>query len=318
MLEISIPWVTKYRPRSVDDLVLTGSDKNILKSFVEEPNKLPPSVLFYGPPGTGKTTMTMMIANSCEKSGIKVMEVFGSINNGVDYVRNTIMPACSVKGRKIIKIEEFDRFTKEAQMALRNIMGEDKYHHVSFVLSANELWRIHDAIQSRSVCIKFDSPDKKQCVTRLKTILYNEGIKFDDTAIDKQLERIVELFYPRIRDMISTLQVMSSTGEFIFDINQLSEKDGTLKAVYLVDKLVMTNYFNLKEVVRISNDVKFQSFYDIVHDKYLSAGFVEISIQCRDRLSKLNQSNAPELDFISFFKWLNNHINKINNAEFFY
>lgn len=314
MLEISVPWVTKYRPRNIDDLVLTGSDKNILRNFIEEPSKLPPSVLFYGPPGTGKTTMTMMIANSCEKSNIKVIEVFGSINNGVDYVRNVIVPACNVKGRKIIKIEEFDRFTKEAQMALRNIMGEDKYHHVSFILSANEFWRIHDAIQSRSVCIKFDSPDKDQCITRLRTILFNEGIKVDEALLPKQLERIVELFYPRIRDMISVLQVMSATGDFIFDIQQLAEKDGTLKAVYLVDKLVMAGYFNIKEIIRISNDVKFQSFYDIVHDKYFNIGFVEISLQCRERLSRLNQSNAPELDFISFFKWLNTFINRTNDV----
>jgi DNA polymerase III delta prime subunit len=300
---LEYPWINKYRPRSISDLVLSESDKTILRGFIENPDKIPPSVLFYGPPGTGKTTVNSIIQKACEQKGYKVIEIFGSVTNGIDFVRNTIIPACSTKGRKYIRIEEFDRFTRESQMALRNIMGEDKYSHVSFLLTANELWRIHEAIQSRSVCIKFDAPDKNACVSKLKFILDSENIKYDESNISTYLQRIVDTFYPRIRDMVSLIQVLSNNGEFNYDISSLSAKDETIKSIYMFDKLFSTGVVDMKELVKISSSVKLQSFYEIIHDKYLNAGFVEISIKCREKIATLNQTLSPELEFISFFKW---------------
>lgn len=301
--EVNIPWVNKYRPRKIEDVVMNESDKKLLLSLVEDVSKLPPSLLFFGPPGTGKTTVSSIIHNKATQLGIQVVEVFGSINNGVEYVRNNIMSICAVKGKKIIRIEEFDRFTKEAQMALRNIMGEDKYIHVTFVLSANEIWRIHDAIQSRSICIKFDSPGREECKNKLDSIIKSEKIEYsNEEEKDKVLYKIVDMFYPRIRDMISLLQVSCSSGELFFDLTKIASKDDTIKAIVLFDKLLLTGFLDLKEIVKISSNIKLQSFYEVVHDKALSSGFIEISILCREMLDKLNQSLSPELELIIFFK----------------
>lgn len=46
-----LPWVEKYRPSSLDDLIAHEDIIKILNQLIDN-NKLP-HLLFYGPPGTG-------------------------------------------------------------------------------------------------------------------------------------------------------------------------------------------------------------------------------------------------------------------------
>jgi replication factor C subunit 3/5 len=47
----SLPWVEKYRPADLDDLVSHKDIITTIKRFMDQ-DKLP-HLLFYGPPGTG-------------------------------------------------------------------------------------------------------------------------------------------------------------------------------------------------------------------------------------------------------------------------
>ena len=49
-----IPWVEKYRPTNLENVVLDSTNKTILNNIIK--NNYFPNLLFYGPPGTGKTT----------------------------------------------------------------------------------------------------------------------------------------------------------------------------------------------------------------------------------------------------------------------
>ncbi|EEB90151.1 hypothetical protein MPER_11680 [Moniliophthora perniciosa FA553] len=72
----NLPWVEKYRPVTLDDVVshkeITGTSKlrNSLSKNIKfiiavgkfiEKNRLP-HLLFYGPPGTGKTSTILAVA----------------------------------------------------------------------------------------------------------------------------------------------------------------------------------------------------------------------------------------------------------------
>ncbi len=50
--QASLPWVEKYRPNSLQDLIAHEDIISILDKLIES-NKLP-HLLFYGPPGTGQ------------------------------------------------------------------------------------------------------------------------------------------------------------------------------------------------------------------------------------------------------------------------
>jgi len=298
-----MPWSIKYRPRCIDDLIVSEIDKRTLRSYANDLSKLPPCLLLYGVPGTGKTTVSMMLSEMFREQKIgQIVEIYGSINNTIDYVRSVILPTCSVKGRKLIRIEEFDRFTKDSQMAMRNIIGEDKYYQTSFVLTCNEIWRVHQAIRSRSVEIFFDVPERKQCLARLKVILKSENVSYDVATIDTQLEKLVTFHYPRIRDMINSLEVLSASGTFTFDLSKLLDADDTHKALYMLDRLMFTGSIDMRQIIKISSNVRLQNFYDTVHDKYLELNHIQVSLYALEKQQKLSFVISPALDFIDFFK----------------
>ncbi|KAF1795854.1 P-loop containing nucleoside triphosphate hydrolase [Phytophthora cactorum] len=56
----SWPWVEKYRPSSLDDLIAHQEIISTLNRLIDA-QKLP-HLLFYGPPGTGKTSMIIAAA----------------------------------------------------------------------------------------------------------------------------------------------------------------------------------------------------------------------------------------------------------------
>ena len=47
----NLPWVEKYRPKCLEDLIAHDEIRNILNKLIDS-NKLP-HLLFHGPPGTG-------------------------------------------------------------------------------------------------------------------------------------------------------------------------------------------------------------------------------------------------------------------------
>ena len=60
-----IPWIEKYRPVKLDDVIYQEEVTKMLKETLKNGNL--PHVLFYGPAGSGKTSCILAIA----------MELFG-------------------------------------------------------------------------------------------------------------------------------------------------------------------------------------------------------------------------------------------------
>lgn len=56
----NLPWVEKYRPAHLDDLISHKDIISTISRFVKEERL--PHLLFYGPPGTGKTSTILAIA----------------------------------------------------------------------------------------------------------------------------------------------------------------------------------------------------------------------------------------------------------------
>lgn len=58
----TMPWVEKYRPKSLTELIAHEEIIHILNKLIES-NKLP-HLLFYGPPGTGMIRSLVLFGNS--------------------------------------------------------------------------------------------------------------------------------------------------------------------------------------------------------------------------------------------------------------
>jgi len=90
MAERAVPWVEKYRPRTVTDVAHQTEVVDTLRKAVETRNL--PHLIFYGPPGTGKTSTILACARDLYGSDFKkrVLELNASDERGISIVRNKI------------------------------------------------------------------------------------------------------------------------------------------------------------------------------------------------------------------------------------
>lgn len=121
----NLPWIEKYRPSSLDELVSHKDIIDTIKRYISLGEL--PHLLFYGPAGTGKTSTILALAKqmytAAEMRGC-VLELNASDDRGIDVVRDEIQTFVSTqtlhkKAVKLIILDEADAMTTDAQNALR-------------------------------------------------------------------------------------------------------------------------------------------------------------------------------------------------------
>tara|TARA_R110000765_G_scaffold7963_4_gene26002 strand:- start:23324 stop:24271 length:948 start_codon:yes stop_codon:yes gene_type:complete len=201
--KISNAWMVKWRPASIDDMILTD---NIRKYFEEarEKRHISQNILLVGTPGIGKTTLAKIIPDEilqCDH-----MYINASQEGGIDTIRAKLLNYVEVGTifgeQKVVILDEADGITRAAQDALRNIM-EDNMERCIFVLTANYKHKLSPAIKSR--CKSFDlSYTEKQYITKVLSILKAEKITI--TGANADILSVMKAFYPDFRSILNELQ----------------------------------------------------------------------------------------------------------------
>ena len=141
----TLPWIEKYRPRKLTDLISHTQIRQTLEKYIE--NKNLPNLLLYGSPGTGKTSTILAASKNLYGGSFKymVLELNASDDRGINTVRNTIKTFAESKppiqndvNVKLVILDEADAMTKDAQAALRRMM--EKYSKTTrFCLICNHV-----------------------------------------------------------------------------------------------------------------------------------------------------------------------------------
>ncbi|KDN53373.1 P-loop containing nucleoside triphosphate hydrolase protein [Tilletiaria anomala UBC 951] len=216
-----LPWVEKYRPVTMNDLVSHKDITSTLERFIEK-NRLP-HLLFYGPPGTGKTSTILAMARRIYGSNYKnnVLELNASDDRGIDVVREQIKSFASTRnvfaaaststgGFKLIVLDEADAMTQAAQGALRRVI-EQYTKNVRFCIICNYVNKIIPAIQSRCTRFRFNPLELDQVEGRLDHVIQSEGCKL--TADGK--DALIKLSRGDMRRALNVLQACHAAYDTI-------------------------------------------------------------------------------------------------------
>ncbi|CAD0201285.1 unnamed protein product [Chrysodeixis includens] len=203
----NLPWVEKYRPSKLDELISHDDIIKTINQFMSA-NQLP-HLLFYGPPGTGKTSTILACARQMytpQQFNTMVLELNASDDRGIGIVRGQILNFASTRtifkaGPKLIILDEADAMTNEAQNALRRII--EKYtENVRFCIICNYLGKIIPALQSRCTRFRFAPLQQSQIVPRLQEVAKAEGVKISEDGI----KALLALSGGDMRKVLNTLQ----------------------------------------------------------------------------------------------------------------
>ncbi|XP_027175760.1 replication factor C subunit 3 [Coffea eugenioides] len=206
-------WVDKYRPKTLDKVLVHKEVAENLKKLVTEQDC--PHLLFYGPSGSGKKTLIMallrqMFGPSTDKvkvenktwkveAGTRTLDIELTTMLSTHHVemnpadagfrdryvvqeiikemaKNRPLDAKGKKGFKVLVLNEVDRLSREAQHSLRRTM--EKYSSsCRLILCCNSSSKVSEAVRSRCLNVRISAPTEDEMVRVLEFIGKKEGLQ---------------------------------------------------------------------------------------------------------------------------------------------
>lgn len=294
---VNKPWVEKYRPATLDDIVHHNEIVSVLKQTLVTNDF--PNLLLYGPPGTGKTSSITALARTMFGSRFegRVLQLNASDERGIIVIRERVRRFAQsvpmsygagdpevnkvdrIANLKLVILDEADSMTSAAQACLRRTM-EIYSKTTRFCLICNYVSRIIEPIASRCSKFRFQPIAAHLMLQRLEYICNNEQVKYTDVKV---LEHLISVCEGDLRQAITTLQ----------SAHRLAGKDSSidLDLIYEVSGFIPRRYINKFIAICKSKSIERMEEYitDLINEGYTASQFLN---QIHDYL--LTHSNLSD------------------------
>ena len=300
-------WVEKYRPKTLEDLVLPKSTMKIFREMMAK--KEIPNLLFHGPQGGGKSTLARIITSKVgvlQDKGSNLLTVNGSAkkSRGIGFMDEVVDPFLrhppSSDKYKIVFIDEADKLTKDGFDSLRSMIEVYIESYGRFIFTGNYISKIPGPVQSRFMIFPFERIPKDYVHKYCKGIVESEKIEHDDESIDL----IVSTLYPDIRGMVQALQKASYTGKLEVNKEDLITMENTLLGfvLELIDYVDKNQLHKVGKVIDSilnilkENDVDYPKIYESLFFKKITA---PVKIIVNDYSKGHQNSLNPVMHFVA-------------------
>lgn len=251
---MSEPWVKKYQPRNLSEVV--GQRvvlSEVLKFIRDFPNVKKTALLLFGQTGIGKTAIPHAVAT---EFGFELVELNASDFRDAESVEkilgNAARQASLFGSRKIILVDEIDGISGQQDRggvaAVIDVIKETKF---PIIITANDAYA--DKLKTlRSYCqlLELKQIGAEEILKRLKQICKNENIEYEEAT----LQKLVASVDGDLRAAINDLQTIAENRK------RITEDDVKLwgrekeESIFNLLKLVFKS-FDSEAALRVSDYV---------------------------------------------------------------
>ncbi|MFX1278574.1 MAG: replication factor C small subunit [Promethearchaeota archaeon] len=250
------PFVEKYRPRFLDEIVNQEGIIKRLKQFVKD--KSMPHLIFAGPAGTGKTTSALAMVRELYRRKMAINRTYLELNasdaRGIDVIRTFIKDFAKARPPtdipfKILILDEADNMTAPAQQALRRTM--EKYtKNCRMILICNYSNRIIPPIQSRCVVFRFSYLNNTDIKKQINFVAKQENISLTPGG----LNALVDVSRGDCRRAINYLQSCGTISKTI-DKDIVFRVAGEVPPEKIKDIIITALDSKLQLSIKLLNDL---------------------------------------------------------------
>jgi replication factor C subunit 3/5 len=269
----NIPWIEKYRPSQIEDIVGNTQVISILDNMIAK--KSLPHIILFGSSGTGKTSTILAFAKKIYGKHYRhmILELNGSDDRGINVVREQIKEFCSTNNNlykmfnkdniyKLVILDEVDSMTLDGQFALRRII-ENYTENTRFCLICNYITKITPALRSRCLSFRFEPLHNDFIMDKIYNIMDAEKVDLSDEIVDK----IIVKASGDLRKGINMLQCLATFVKISKDnninllfnmiddsdikiiIDELYGKSSFVKKYEKIKKIIDEKEYNLTEII---------------------------------------------------------------------